>query len=171
MAEFNSCSSLIKDKSKLDELVDMYAKSSDPFQEILDMQKMLQSMLADKLPERNIHPDDIATKGQLIDWLDKNFDAIQDEFRELKTSVGGMSNGEKAASSVWKSWKTDNVSQRNSNIDDMQEDDKLEMAFEFIDIMHFVANMMLSLKLTSKDLYVLYMLKNIENARRYQSGY
>jgi hypothetical protein len=82
-----------------------------------------------------------------------------------------MSNGEKAASSVWKSWKVDNVSQRNSKIEDMNPDDKLEMAFELIDIMHFVANMMLSLKLTSKDLYVLYMLKNLENARRYHSGY
>ena len=134
MAEFNSCASLIKDKSKLDELTDMYAKSLDPFQEILDMQKMLQSMLADKLPDRNIHPDDITTKGQLVDWLDKNFDAMMDEFRELKTSIGGMSNGEKAASSVWKSWKSDNINQRNSAIDSMSEEDRLEMSFELVDM-------------------------------------
>lgn len=45
------------------------------------------------------------------------------------------------------------------------------MVFEMIDIMHFVVNMLLALKIESKDLYVLYMLKNLENARRYNSGY
>lgn len=171
MAEFNSCASLIKDKSKLDELTDMYAKSFDPFQDILDMQNTLQGVLADKLPARNIRPSDITTKGQLVDWMDRNFDALMDEFRELKTSIGGMSNGEKAASSVWKSWKADNINQRNSMIDSMSEEDRLEMAFELVDMMHFMANMLLAMKLSSKDLYILYMLKNLENVRRYSSGY
>lgn len=171
MAEFNSCASLIKDKEKFDELTSMYEGSKDPFQEIIDMQRALQTVLAQKLPERNIKPVDIKTKGQLIDWLDRNFDAIMDEFRELKTSVGGMSNGEKSASSVWKAWKADNSSQRASEIDSMSEEDRLEMVFEMIDIMHFVVNMLLALRIESKDLYVLYMLKNLENARRYNAGY
>jgi hypothetical protein len=123
------------------------------------------------LPDRNIKPADIQNKGQLVDWIDRNFDAIQDEFRELKTSIGGMSNGEKAASSVWKAWKADNANQRAMTIDSMTEEDRLEMVFEMIDIMHFVVNMLLALKIESKDLYVLYMLKNLENARRYNSGY
>lgn len=171
MAEFNSCAGLIKDKEKFDELSKMYEGSKDPFQEIIDMQRALQTVLAQKLPDRNIKPADIQNKGQLVDWIDRNFDAIQDEFRELKTSIGGMSNGEKAASSVWKAWKADNVNQRAMTIDSMTEEDRLEMVFEMIDIMHFVVNMLLALKIESKDLYVLYMLKNLENARRYNSGY
>lgn len=171
MAEFNSCASLIKDKEKFDELSNMFEASKDPFQDIIDMQRTLQTVLAQKLPDRNIKPADIQTKGQLVDWIDRNFDAIMDEFRELKTSIGGMSNGEKAASSVWKAWKADNANQRASTIDSMSEEDRLEMVFEMIDIMHFVVNMLLALKIESKDLYVLYMLKNLENARRYNSGY
>lgn len=171
MAEFNSCASLIKDKEKFDELSKMFEASKDPFQDIIDMQRTLQTVLAQKLPDRNIKPADIQTKGQLVDWIDRNFDAIMDEFRELKTSIGGMSNGEKAASSVWKAWKADNANQRASTIDSMPEEDRLEMVFEMIDIMHFVVNMLLALKIESKDLYVLYMLKNLENARRYNSGY
>jgi sulfate adenylyltransferase subunit 1 (EFTu-like GTPase family) len=171
MAEFNSCASLIKDKSAIEELTALYVKSRDPFQDILDMQSKLQTVLAEKLPARNIRPADIQNKGQLVDWMDKNFDAIMDEFRELKTSIGGMSRGDKAASAVWKAWKANNEQMRAESIQDMSDEDRLEMSFEMIDIMHFVANMLVALRINSKDLYVLYMLKNLENARRYNSGY
>jgi hypothetical protein len=46
MAEFNSCAGLIKDKEKFDELSKMYEESKDPFQEIIDMQRALQTVLA-----------------------------------------------------------------------------------------------------------------------------
>jgi sulfate adenylyltransferase subunit 1 (EFTu-like GTPase family) len=170
MAEFNSCASLIKDKQAVEEIA-ARATGKDLLQDMLDMQNKLQEVLAEKLPLRNIRPEDIRNKGQLIDWLDGNFDAIMDEFRELKTSIGGMSNGEKNASAVWKKWKGDNIQQRDMHIVDMTKEDHLEMIFEMIDIMHFVLNMLLAFRLSSKDIHMLYMLKNLENARRYNSGY
>jgi hypothetical protein len=94
-----------------------------------------------------------------------------DEFRELKTSVGGMSKGEKAASAVWKSWKSDNQKLRGNYLIDMSEEDRLEMKFEMVDIFHFIMNMATAVGLDYEELFVLYLLKNSENANRYKSGY
>lgn len=171
MAEFNSCASLVKDKDVLVQLEESYSNSSDSLQDMLDMQEWLQSTLAEKLPDHNIAPSNIMYKGQLVEWIDRNFDAIMDEHRELKNSIGGMSRGEKAASSVWKKWKTDHSKMSNELVSDMAEEDRLEMLFEMIDIMHFVFNMLLGLGMTSKDIYVLYFLKNAENRRRYENNY
>lgn len=167
MAEFNSCASLIEDKDSVQEILTKLKESKNPMQDMLDMQNWLQSILAEKLPTYNIKPVDIQTKGQLIKWLDGNFDAIMDEFRELKTSVGGMSNGEKNASAVWKKWKTNHEDMINEKISDMPESDRLEMVMEMIDIYHFVLNMFLALGLTADDIYLLYHLKNLENFKRY----
>lgn len=171
MAEFNSCAGLIKDEAKLEELNAKFNSASDPLQMMLDMQEWLQTTLAEKLPENNIAPSEIKTKGQLIKWLDANFDAIMDEFRELKNSVGGMSKGEKEASAVWKKWKSNHTKIQSEELDSMSDEDRLEMLFELIDIWHFVLNMFLGMKMSSKDIFVLYMLKNLENARRYNSNY
>lgn len=171
MAEFNSCASLIKDTRMLQELEDQFDGSSDPLQEMLNMQEWLQTTLAEKLPETNIKPSEIATKGQLISWLDSNFDAMMDEYRELKNAVGGMSKGEKSASAVWKKWKSNHVELQGELLVDMPDDDRLEMLFEVIDKLHFFLNILLGVGLTSKDIYVLYFLKNMENRRRYESNY
>lgn len=40
-----------------------------------------------------------------IKWVDSQFGAIMDEFREFKNAIGGMSKGEKTASAVWKNGK------------------------------------------------------------------
>lgn len=170
MAEFNSCAKLVNEES-YNELSVMFENSKDPLQDMLDMQYKLQEQLVKKLPFKNIDPKKIETKGEMINWLDRNFDCIMDEFRELKNAVGGISNGEKAASSVWKPWKANHENIINEKISDMSESDKLEMLFEIIDIQHFYMNMLIGLGLSSKDIYVLYMLKNLENARRYSSGY
>lgn len=171
MAEYNSCASLVNDDEKMNELVKSFKESPDPLQEMLNMQKWLQSTLADKLPENNIKPDDVKTKGQMVEWMDRNYDAIMDEFRELKNSIGGMSKGEKAASAVWKKWKANHTEISNELIEEMSDEDRLEMLFEMIDIWHFVMNKFLALKMSSFDIYVLYMLKNAENKRRYENGY
>lgn len=170
MAEFNSCASLIEGEN-LNKVLDMLNQSPDLLQDMLDMQNKLQTTLAQKLPEHNIAPSDIQTKGELVSWVDSNFDAIMDEFRELKNAIGGMSNGEKAASAVWKKWKANHGVMQNEKLDDMSKEDKLELMFECIDIWHFVMNLFLGLKLDSKDIYTLYMLKNFENLNRYNNGY
>lgn len=167
MAEFNSCADLIKNNERVEEILAKLKSSKNPLQDMLDMQNWLQTVLAEKLPKHNIKPADIQTKGQLVKWLDGNFDAIMDEFRELKTSVGGMSSGEKNASAVWKKWKSNHDEVINQRLDDMTEEDRLEMVMEMTDIMHFVFNMMLALRINADDLYVLYHLKNYENYERY----
>lgn len=171
MAEFNSCASLIKDEAKLEELEDKFNSTPDPLQMMLDMQEWLQTTLAERLPETNISPSEIKTKGQLVKWIDSNFDAIMDEFRELKNSIGGMSRGEKEASAVWKKWKSNHTNIQSEELDSMSNEDRLEMLFELIDIWHFVMNMFLGLKMDSKDIFILYMLKNAENLRRYENNY
>jgi hypothetical protein len=170
MAEFNSCAKLIEGEN-LSKVLDMLNQSPDLLQDMLNMQNNLQTTLAQKLPKYNIAPSDIQTKGELVSWVDSNFDAIMDEFRELKNAIGGMSNGEKSASAVWKKWKSNHGSMQSEKLDDMSQEDKLELMFECIDIWHFVMNLFLGLKLDSKDIYTLYMLKNFENLNRYNNGY
>jgi len=169
MSEFNRCAQLYSPES-VAAARKVFADSTKPFQGMLNLQNELQLQLQEKLPH-NIPPSDIKTKGELIDCLDKNFDAIMDEFRELKTSVGGMSKGEKAASAVWKSWKSDNQKLRGNYLIDMSEEDRLEMKFEMVDIFHFIMNMATAVGLDYEELFVLYLLKNSENANRYKSGY
>jgi hypothetical protein len=171
MAEFNRCASLIKDEAKVSEILELLNKSQDPLQDMLNTQEWLQGVLADKLPENNIHPSNIETKGQLIEWVDRNFDAIMDEYRELKNSVGGMSKGEKEASAVWKKWKSNHNSISSERLTDMPDDDRMEMLMEMIDIWHFILNMFIGMGFKSEDIYLLYMLKNFENARRYKNNY
>ena len=173
-AEYNSCAGLVDDTeyTKFSELYDeLQAGNKDAYQTLLDLQNLLQVNLVKRLPERNIEPFSIETKGELVDWLRKQKDCIDDEFRELITSVGGMSTGAKNASSVWKDWKAKNIEVRNERIVDMSSADKLEMLFEMVDIMHFVNNMLLGLKMTSKDLFILYCIKNKENFNRHDNGY
>lgn len=169
MAEYNSCASLMNDTKLIKKI--MLEKSLNPLADMLGTQYFLQTKLVEKLPKYNIDPKMIVTKGQLIEWLDRQFDAMMDEFRELKTSVGGMSNGEKEASAVWKKWKSGYEKQSNSIVRDMSYDDQNEMCFEFIDMIHFILNMALGLGLTADDIYLMYMIKNHENLVRYKSGY
>jgi hypothetical protein len=99
-------------------------------------------------------------------------DCLTDEFRELKNAIGGMSNGEKAASAVWKSWKANNVAMRAEFLEDMSKEDMLELRFEVIDMMHFFVNILLATGLTdAKDVFRLYMLKNLENIDRQNRSY
>jgi hypothetical protein len=170
MAEFNSCAKLIQGEN-VETVLKMLNESSDLLQDMLNMQNNLQESLAEKLPEYNIKPKDIQSKGELVRWVDGNFDAIMDEFRELKNAIGGMSNGEKAASAVWKKWKANHGIMQSEKIDDMSEEDKLELMFECVDIWHFVMNIFLALGFDSKTLYTMYMLKNFENLKRYNTGY
>lgn len=174
MAEFNQCSGLMTDE-EYSTYSDMYDKllleGTDPTQILLNLQNDLQVNLVSKLPERNIKPEDVKTRGELVDWLRKQKDCVDDEFRELLNSIGGMSNGEKAASSVWKDWKAQNVEMRSMTVDSLSSEDKLEMLFEMIDIMHFINNMIIGMGMTAKDVFILYCLKNKENFNRHNNSY
>lgn len=172
MAHFNQCSQLSADFSKaVNEHQDILLNGENPLDTMLSMQNSLQARLALDKPEMNQNPFELDTAGKVVDWMRAQKDSIDDEFRELLTSLGGMSNGENAASAVWKSWKKDNLMRRNTKISELSKEDQLEIQYEFIDIMHFVLNMANALGLTATDIFALYYTKNAENFRRQDNGY
>ena len=172
MPHFNECSQLIEGADKAqNEYWDILGDEKDPLQVMLDMQKSLQIRLAKDKPEYNRHPDDLATAGEVVDWLRNQKDYIDDEFRELLTSLGGMSNGEKDASAVWKPWKSQHGERRETLITDLSPQDQLEIKFEMIDILYFVLNMFHGLGLTAEEIFKLYYLKNKHNFERQDNGY
>lgn len=168
--EYNSCAKLVKDKDALKDIESLSTNGS-LLQQMLDMQKNLQSELATRLPKYNQHPDNLETVGDILDWNRAQNDAIDDERREFYTSLGGMSNGEKAASAAWKRWKANHDEVRNTKFSDLSEEDRLEVMFELIDEWHFVLNKFLSLGMSEQDIFTLYALKNRENFNRYENNY
>lgn len=173
MAHFNECSQLIDgvDKAQAAYYDTLVSQHKDPLQVMLDMQKSLQVRLAKDKPEYNEHPDNLATAGEVVAWLRSQKDYIDDEFRELLTSLGGMSNGEKAASAVWKPWKNQHGELQQTLINDLSDADQLEIKFEMIDILHFILNMFHGLGMTAEEIFKLYYLKNAENFARQDRGY
>jgi hypothetical protein len=172
--EFNSCSNLVDKDSyyEISKLYDDLLKSGkDPFTEMLGLQTMLQKELNTKLPLHNPDPTKLETLGEKLYWLRRNKDSIDDEFRELVTSLGGMSKGEKDASAVWKPWKSKHDELQNMKFSDHIDSDKLEILFEMVDIWHFVLSMFIGLDMTAKDVFILYFLKNKENLNRYENNY
>jgi hypothetical protein len=173
MAEQNECASLV-DSEDYVEAGHMYKNllnlGKDPYQTMLDMQSNLQLKLSEKL-DWNPIPEELETCGEILSWLQHNNDAIDDERRELYTALGGMSNGEKAATAVWKSWKVNHWEMQDKLMSDLSEADQNEIAFEMIDQLHFIKAQLLALKLDAKKIFCLYYVKNAENFRRYESGY
>ncbi|MFP9048704.1 hypothetical protein, partial [Enterococcus faecalis] len=75
------------------------------------------------------HPDKLETAGDVVSWMREQKDCIDDEFRELLTSLGEMSRGEKEASAVWKKWKARYIEAQEKRIDEMSPEDQLEIKF------------------------------------------
>lgn len=178
MATFNQCSHLVNQdsldlaRSLIDSCLDT---GRNPLQLVLDTQLKLQVELANRLPENgntdptNMH--ETATCGEMVAYMRAQKDSIDDEFRELLTSFGGMSNGEKNASAVWKPWKASHLKYSNLKFSELSTEDQLEVSFELVDKLHFFANMINALGLSANELIELYLLKNAENLNRYTSGY
>lgn len=171
MSHFNQCSQLIDGVEKAtDSYKNAIEKGIDPFQVMLDMQRSLQTKLSS---EKNYipNPDNLETAGEVLSWLRNQKDYIDDEFRELITSLGEMSRGDKDASSVWKPWKARHLEAQARKVSDMTPEDQLEIKFELVDILHFFLCMCLGLGIDSKELFELYYLKNAENFERQKNGY
>lgn len=173
MAHFNECSGLIAGVDKAEEAYfnALIHEDKDPLQVMLDMQKSLQVRLANDKPEICYHPDNLKTAGDVVAWMREQKDCIDDEFRELLTSLGEMSKGEKDASAVWKKWKARYPEAQAKPISEMSPEDQLEIKFELIDIMHFVFNMAIGLNMSAEELFKLYYLKNKANFERQDNGY
>ena len=173
MAHFNECSGLIAGVDKAEEAYfnALIHEDKDPLQVMLDMQKSLQVRLANDKPEICYHPDNLKTAGDVVAWMREQKDCIDDEFRELLTSLGEMSKGEKDASAVWKKWKARYPEAQAKPISEMSPEDQLEIKFELVDIFHFVLNMVTGLNMTAEELFKLYYLKNKANFERQDNGY
>ncbi|QGT53807.1 nucleoside triphosphate pyrophosphohydrolase [Acinetobacter phage vB_AbaM_Konradin] len=172
MAHFNQCSHLVDGIDAARQVAeDLRFNGEQYLDTMLDMQNSLQIRLAQDKPEMNQDPRKLDTAGKVVDWMRAQKDSIDDEFRELLTSLGGMSNGENAASSVWKAWRSKNLEMRNTLISDLSPEDQLEIKFEMIDTLHFVLNMLNALGLRSEEIFELYYLKNKENFERQNNGY
>ncbi len=173
MAEFNSCASLINDEkikecNKLYE--DLLSKGKDPLEVMLNAQNSLQEHLSETV-EGNKCPDDLSKIGEIYDWLRDNKIALDDEFREVVDALPGMNLPEKDRSALWKKWKANHLKLREKDISELESNELKELKFELIDMWHFFMNMMLGLKISSKELFIYYYYKNLENIRRYNSKY
>lgn len=173
MAHFNECSQLISGSDVAEARYAGIVRSvgGDPLQTMIDMQKSLQIRLANDKPETNRHPDSLETAGEVLAWLRAQDDYIADETRELYTSLGGMSNGEKDACAVWKPWKARYTEMQSRKISDFSPEDQLEIKFELIDQLHFFLNKFMALGLDAEEIFKLYYLKNAENFARQDRGY
>lgn len=175
MSEFNVCAGLVKDDVVLEfeRLYDqLLAENINPLQTMLDMQNSLQEKLAEKFSHRVKAPSQIATKGELTDFIRDQHAAINDEVRELIESVVGMSRPKSEQSACWKKWKAKYDDIRAEGVDEnLTEEDKLERAMEAIDIIHFVMNWYLALGIDARQMFVLYGIKNAANFERQRNGY
>jgi predicted house-cleaning noncanonical NTP pyrophosphatase (MazG superfamily) len=172
MAEFNSCAHLL---DNIDEATKKYNEiklaGGSPLNEMLKMQNQLQVNLKEKLG-RTIPPDELKTKGELVDFLFDQKRASDDEFMELIHSCAGSNKSDKEQTSIWKKWKSDYTQLRSEDINEgLTEEEVHEKNFELCDLTHFFLNMILALGLTEKELFEYYYMKNKENFNRYQNGY
>ena len=173
MAEFNSCANLINDEkikecNKLYE--DLLSKGKDPLEYMLNAQNSLQVHLSETV-EGNKCPNDLSKIGEIYDWLRDNKIALDDEFREVVDALPGMNLPEKERSALWKKWKANHLKLREKDISELEANELKELKFELIGMWHFFMNMMLGLRISSKELFTYYYYKNLENIRRYNSKY
>lgn len=173
-AGFNECAGLYG-KEAVTEAIGFYnallESGVDPMGSMLNMQKSLQVRLANDKPECNANPDELETCGDILTWLRNQDDYIADETRELYTSLGGMSNGEKAAACVWKPWRATHMECFNRPFGELSDKDQIEVKMEMIDQWHFFMNKFIALKMSPEDIFVYYYIKNRENFARQDRGY
>jgi len=170
--EFNSCAKLVNDYVEIEQIYNnLLAEGKDPQQYMLDMQRSLQNKLADTYPDRAKSPGDLKKLGDIYEWVRDQKTAIDDEFSELISALPGMDMPEKQRTGIWKKWRANYNEIRNKTIDELTKDELLELLFEKVDIAHFDMNIDLAIGLDAKTKFILYVLKNLENVRRYNSGY
>lgn len=169
-SNFNQCSQLANDFDTLKPILQARLDAGENHLQImLDMQQSLQTELAESLGRPYLNPQNNKTCGDILRWMQMNDDFIADETRELYTALGGMSNPKPAA--VWKPWRKEHDEYFNRPFSELSEEDRLEIAFELVDSIHFVLNKINGLGLNADDLLLLYAAKNAENFARQERGY
>jgi hypothetical protein len=109
------------------------------------------------------------TLAELMQYWHLNNHSMIDEIHEATDALGGIKDGD--GNAVWKKWKAAQEKYRDLKFSDLSNDDQLECKFEVIDMLHFFLNYAISISMTPKEMYNMYMSKNKENRDRQKRGY
>ncbi len=122
----------------------------------ITLQTELQRVIAQHRPEGLVQTGRVETYGELLKRVRFNREAMDDEWAEIMSML------------PWKEWKT-YVSRGPG--DPISEEDRRELAFEVVDMFHFLLNLCIALGVDWQLLLDIYLTKNRENHRRQQEGY
>jgi hypothetical protein len=150
----NSCSGL--------EVTNHYVEGADTLTNIMEIQADTQ---------KNVYGydfDNMSLREIMIFWHMNNHSLI-DEIHEATDALGGINDG--SGSAIWKRWKKDFSKFENMKFSDLSPNDQLECKFEIIDMLHFFMNYAISIGMSGREMYNLYMAKNAENRARQERGY
>lgn len=152
-----------------DEAVEFYhnltKKGKDPFQSILDSQRGFQ-MLVDS----TYHSEMLSEpNNKLVEYLKYQNFHLNIEFNEVLESLVGASCED--SSSILKKWKKNYLTVNSQNVDSLSNEDKIEIAFELIDMFNFMINTLLPFNLSSRDIFIIWYNKNKINHLRQKEGY
>lgn len=139
-------------------------------QTMLNMQEELQRELAKEV-KGNRDPMTLLTVGEIYEYLRDNKIALDDEFREVIDALPGTNLPEKQRSGVWKKWKANHAELSEKRMTQLTPEEVHNLMEEFVDLFHFVMNMMLALGINADMLYSIYCQKHAVNAERYRSKY
>jgi hypothetical protein len=94
-----------------------------------------------------------ADENKLMEFVNWNWNAQQDEIRELYTALGGMS---KWGMAFWKTWKSDHKKAQADGFSHLTDTDRLEAWFELIDLLHFHFNVGHAFGIEGRDIWMAY---------------
>jgi hypothetical protein len=140
----------------------LYSKSTDTLGDILNLQKDTQENVY------NHNFNNMSLRDLMLFWHVNNH-ALIDEIHEATNALGGIHDGD--GNAIWKTWKKAHNKYGFVKFSDLSEGDQLECKFEIIDMLHFFMNYAISVGMTPKEMYNMYMSKNKENRERQKNGY
>lgn len=154
MSKHSVCSDL--------EIPNLYDTNANHLDLLLDLQAKTQ---------KNVYGYDYANMSlrEMMEFTHMNNHAIVDELHELTDSLGGIKDGD--GSAIWKRWKKAYSTYEKLKFSDLSDSDQLEAKFEIIDILHFVFASCAMLGMDAKEVFNMYMSKNVENINRQNNGY
>lgn len=156
MSNFQECSHLL--------IEDGYKTSTDTLGDLFNLQKTIQTEVYNYNFEELMN-----NNAKLLEFWKWNNIAIQSEVMEAFDALGGIKDG--VGNAAWKPWKAKNKDFLNGKLSDLTPSDLKELKMELIDIQHFLFNLMLSVGMTSEEIYNFYLAKNKENIERQKRNY
>ncbi len=156
MTNFQECSHLPIENG--------YSTSKDTLGDLFNLQKTIQE---------DVYKYNFAemqeNMSKILEFWKWNQIAIQSELMEAFDALGGIKDG--IGNAGWKPWKKDHIKMQTMKLSDLSESDVKELKMELIDIQHFLFNMMLSVGMTTEEVYNFYVAKNLENIARQRNNY